>query len=118
MLLLTFSAVNSVLLLTNYTCMQLYERREKFAKGQEVRVIQSLNEKFMSDEETDMDDPDSFVKYFLKWRSTECNQLFKKLDQRYMDTRERKVNSKPLKKRKIGSFSDRGPPKNAPTHSK
>ena len=38
--------------------MQLYERRCMQARGKEVEIMQQLNEKTMTDEETDCDDID------------------------------------------------------------
>ena len=69
--------------------------------------MKPLNEKFMSDEETDVEDSNSFVKRSLKNRSPKLNKLMRKLDQRYMDSREKKKKSKPLKIRKIGPPSTR-----------
>ena len=43
-------------LLLSLVFKQLYERRKKCATGQEVSVIQSLSEKYMTEEETDSDD--------------------------------------------------------------
>ena len=37
--------------------------------------MQALNEKYMSDEETDVEDQQSFVKRSLKWRSEKLNEL-------------------------------------------
>ena len=71
-----------------------------------------MNEKYMTDEETDSED-DVLVKRSLKWRSSKCNQFFKKLDERYLQSREKKGNSKPLKSRKIGPDSDRPAPLDA-----
>jgi len=42
--------------------LQLFERRTKYAAGREVPVMQALNEKFMSDEETDSEDSNSLRK--------------------------------------------------------
>ena len=77
--------------------------------------MQALGEKFiMSDEETDIEDKQSFVKRSLKWRSEKLNDLLKKLDDRYARSREKKDNVRPMKTRKVGNPSDRSPPANAP----
>ena len=69
----------------------------------------------MTDEETDSEDEGTFIKRTLTWRSVKCDQLIKKLDERYyMQQREKKRNTKPLKPRKAGSNSERPPPRNAP----
>ena len=49
----------------------------KYAKGDEIKVIQSLNEKFMSDEETDTEDSKSFIKRSPSWRCEKLNALIK-----------------------------------------
>ena len=76
--------------------------------------MQALSEKFMSDEETDEEDCNSFVKRALTWRSEKLNELIKKLDHRYMSSREKKDRSKPLKVRKLSLPSERLPPLCAP----
>ena len=100
-------------LLLSFFFKQLYERRKKYTTGQEVSVMQSLSEKYMTDEETDSDDDTTLVKRSLPWRSTKCEQFLKTLDDRYVESREKKNNSKPLKPRKIGPNSERSVPKNA-----
>ncbi|MCG8624944.1 MAG: hypothetical protein MJE68_23460 [Proteobacteria bacterium] len=67
----------------------------------------------MTDEETDSDDDTTLVKRSLPWRSTKCDRFLKTLDDRYVESREKKSNSKPLKPRKIGPNSERSVPKNA-----
>ena len=69
--------------------------------------MQSLSEKYMTDEETDSDDDTT-----LPWRSTKCERFLKTLDDRYVESREKKNNSKPLKPRKVGPNSERSPPQN------
>ena len=76
--------------------------------------MQALSEKFMSDEETYEEDCNPFVKRTLTWRSENLNELIKKLDHRYMSSREKKDRSKPLKVRKLGLPSERLPPLCAP----
>ena len=93
---------------------QLFERRKKCAIRREIPIMQALNEKFMSDEESDAEDKSAFVRRSLKWRSEKLNELLKKLDERYLKSREKKDNSRPMKNRKLGSPSDRSPPANAP----
>lgn len=100
-------------LLLSLIFKQLYERRKKCATGQEITVMQSLSEKYMTDEETDSDDDTTLVKRSLPWRSTKCDRFLKTLDDRYVESREKKSNSKPLKPRKIGPNSERSVPKNA-----
>ena len=94
--------------------MQLYERRTKHAIGREIAVIKGLNEKFMSDEETDSEDSETFIKRTPKWRSNKLNKLIEKLDERYVRSREKIYNSKPSKARKIGLPSERPVPVSAP----
>lgn len=72
----------------------------KCAIGREVPVMQALNEKYMSDEETDTEDNNALLKRSPTWRSEKLNKLIQKLDQRYMDKRRKKENSKPMKIRK------------------
>jgi hypothetical protein len=76
--------------------------------------MQVLNEKFMSDEETDTEDRSTLVKRTPKWRSEKLNELLCKLDDRYIKSREKKDSIRPMKPRKTGSPSDRSPPKSAP----
>ena len=84
----------------------------KYAKGDEIKVIQSLNEKFMSDEETDTEDSKSFIKRSPSWRCEKLNVLIKKLDKRHL---KKKNNSKPSKERRVGPESGRPAPSNAPS---
>lgn len=86
---------------------QLYDRRKKHAIGQEVSVMQSRGEEYMTDEETDSDDDTTLVKHSLPWRSTKCERFLKTLDDRYMESREKRNNSKPLTPRKVGPDSER-----------
>ena len=50
----------------------------------------------MSDEETDLEDSETFIKCIPKWRSNKLNKLIEKLDERYVRLRE-KDNCKPCK---------------------
>ena len=84
----------------------------KYAKGDEIKVIQSLNEKLMSDEETDTEDSKSFIKRSPLWRCEKLNALIKKLDKRHL---KKKNNSKPSKERRVGPESGRPAPSNAPS---
>ena len=77
-------------------------------------MVQKLNEKYMSDEETDVEDNSLLLKHSPTWRSERLNTLIQKLDFRYMEARKKKENSKPLKARKDGSPSKRGKPPNPP----
>ena len=38
-------------------------------------MVQALNKKFMSDEETDSEDGNTFLKRFPTWRSDKLNKL-------------------------------------------
>ena len=84
----------------------------KYAARNEIKVMQSLNEKFMSDEETDPEDGTSFIKRSPSWRCEKLNSLIKKLDKRHLKKRN---NSKPSKERRVGPESGRPPPSNAPS---
>ena len=68
----------------------------------------------MSDEETDSEDGNSFLKCSPTWRSDKLNRLIQKLDKRYFDSRKKTDNSKPLKSRKNGAPSKRLQPACAP----
>lgn len=76
--------------------------------------MQSLGEKYMSDEESDTEDPQALIKRSPTWRSEKLGLLLQKLDERYARSREKKDNSKPLKVRKVGPSSQRSSPANAP----
>lgn len=90
--------------------IQLYERRISQAKGKEVHVMRQINEKLMSDEETDCEEPNSFTKRSPPWRSDKLNNLFRTLDGRY------ELKQPTLKKnRKVGPFTDRLRPQGVPT---
>ena len=43
-------------------CFLLFERRVKYVMRIEIKVMQSLNKKFMSDEDTDPEDDTTFKK--------------------------------------------------------
>ena len=72
-----------------------------------------LNSTCMSDEETDTED-EGFVVHKPEWRSKLVNRLVTKLDERYNSTRAKKSTSKPRSARRLGSLSQRQPPKNVP----
>ena len=63
-----------------------------YSSGKELNVIQSISEKYMTDEETDSEDND-----VNKWRSAKCNQFLKKPDECYMLSGEKRSNSKTSK---------------------
>ena len=67
----------------------------------------------MTDEETDDDDNGVLIKRSPKWRHEKLTQLLSKLDKKYVkgSTSEK---SRPLKPRKLGPYSERKPPANAP----
>ena len=69
--------------------------------------MNALNEKFMSDEETDSEDSNMLVRRTVTWRSEKLNLLIKKLDERHLQLRQKQENSKPMKSRKTGTPSDR-----------
>ena len=77
------------------------------ARGKEVEIMQQLNEKAMTDEETDCDDT-VLVKRTPPWRNT---KLMKTLDSR----KDSKSDTIPKKERRTGRPSERSPPKNLPT---
>lgn len=86
----------------------------KFAVHHQMTVMQKLNEKFMSDEETDNEDGSVLIRRSLPWRSQALNKLIMKLDKAYL---KKKDHSKPSKKRVDGSYSNRAQPANAPAWS-
>ena len=80
------------------------------AKGKEVEVMQQLNEKVMSDEETDYDEPSILVKRTPPWRSEKLTSLIRALDNR----KDAKSEAVPKKERKTGPPSLRKQPTNLP----
>ena len=110
-----FDVVIPSMLFSLFVNMQLYERRLKQARGREIPVMKALNEKFMSDEETDVEDVETFIKCSPEWRDEKLNKLIKKLDERYILSKEKKGTSKPTKARKTGPPSNRPIPVSAPT---
>lgn len=84
----------------------------KFAVHRQMAVMQKLNEKFMSDEETDSEDGSALIRRSLPWRSQALNKLILKLDQAYL---KKKDHSKPSKKRVEGGYSNRTQPVNSPS---
>lgn len=75
--------------------------------------MKQLNEKLMTDEETDTEEPNCFIRRSLPWRSEKLNRLFKTLDERH----DSKHDSSVRRNRKIGSPSERGYPKGLPAWS-
>ena len=63
---------------------QLYQRRCMQARGKEVEIMQQLNEKAMTDKETDCDDTDLnvLVKRTPPWHNNKLTKLMKSLDSR------------------------------------
>jgi hypothetical protein len=55
--------------------MQLFERRKKCTKGREEPIMSALNEKFMSDEETDFEDGSMLVRRTVTWRSEKLSWM-------------------------------------------
>ena len=56
----------------------------KYAIRRQMTIMQKLNEKYMSEEETDHEDGSVLVKRSLPWRSQALNKLITKLDQEYL----------------------------------
>ena len=83
--------------------------RIKYAIGDEIKVLEKLSEKYMSDEETDVEDDKILIHWTLPWRSPKLNKLIEKLDRRY---RRKKDDLRPLKPRKDGEPSNRPLPNN------
>lgn len=83
-----------------------------YASKRKVEIMQQLNEKAMTDEETDCDDIDSnrLVKRTPPWRSNKLTKLIKTLDSR----KDMKSDTMPKKDRKTGCPSERNPPKDLP----
>lgn len=76
--------------------------------------MKRLNDKFMTDEETDNDSENGFlIRRSPKWRHDRLTQLFSKLDKKYKRF-SKSDKSRPLKPRKPGHFTERKPPINAP----
>lgn len=90
--------------------LQLFERRCMQAKGKEVDIMQQLNEKVMSDEETDCDEPSILVKRTPPWRSEKLTNLIRALDNRKDD----KSEAVPKKEGKTGPPSLRKQPTSLP----
>jgi hypothetical protein len=90
--------------------IQLYERRTSQTKGKQRELLSKLSEKAMSDEETDPDEPGSFIRRPPPWRSDRLNVLFTALDERY----EAKHDSSARRKRKIGPCTERIQPRGLP----
>lgn len=84
----------------------------KVAVCRQMAVMQKLNEKYMSDEETDNEDSSVLIRRSLPWRSQPLNKLIMRLDQEYLKKKDR---LKPSKKRIDGTYSNRTPPVNAPS---
>lgn len=74
--------------------------------------MQQINEKVMTDEETDCDDKCSKVLLtrMPPWHSKRLTKLMRTLDSR----KHAKADAAPKKERKMGSFSDRSPPSDIP----
>ena len=76
--------------------------------------MKRLNDKFMTDEETDDESENGFlIRRSPKWRHDRLTQLFSKLDKKYRKF-SKSDKSRPLKPRKPGPFTERKPPTNAP----
>ena len=77
------------------------------ARGKEVEIMQRLNEKAMTDEETDCDDT-MLVKRTPPWRNKKLTKLMKTLDSR----KDSKSDTIPKKERRTGRPSERTHQKN------
>ena len=80
------------LLLLSFSLNSYMKGEKKHAlTGQEVSVMQALNEKYMTDEETNSDDEDrtTLVKHSLPWRSAKCDRFLRTLDDRHAESREK-----------------------------
>ena len=77
-----------------------------------MEIMQQLNEKAMTDEETDCDDTDLnvLVKRTPPWRNNKLTKLMKRLDSRKYF----KSDTVPKKERRTGHPSERSPPKDLP----
>lgn len=74
--------------------------------------MKTLNDKYMTDEETD-DENGFLITRSPRWRNDRLSQLFYKLDKKYKKY-SKSEKSRPLKPRKPGPFTQRKPPTNAP----
>lgn len=90
--------------------VQLYERRMSQAKGKQHQLLCKLNEKAMSDEESDPDEQNSLIRRPPPWRNEKLNALFASLDQQY----EAKHSPSTKRKRKIGPPTERIQPRGLP----
>ena len=82
------------------------------ARGKEVEIMQQLNEKAMTDEETDCDDTDLnvLVKRTPPCRNNKPSKLMKRLDSR----KDFKSDTVPKKEHRTGHPSERSLPKGLP----
>ena len=72
----------------------------KYAVRQEITVMQKLNEKYMSDEETDDEDRNTLIRRSPGWRSAALNKLIAKLDCKYL--KKKKIAQNQLRKGLMG----------------
>ena len=73
-----------------------------------------MHERMMTDEETDTEEPNTFISRKPPWRSEKLNILFRALDERYHSSHNGK---EPRRNRKVGPPSDRSPPTGVPSWS-
>ena len=71
-----------------------------------------MHERMMTDEETDTEEPNTFISRKPPWRSEKLNILFRALDERYHSSHNGK---EPRRNRKVGPPSDRSPPTGVPS---
>ena len=95
----------------SFVFLQTYDERKKLCETpEERRLFQTLDQRFMSDLESDGED---LLSRSLTWRSRECEDLLHVLKERQEDPLFRRSSSHPRKTRREGEPSDR----QAPTQS-
>ena len=84
----------------------------KHASTKQGLLLGKLNEKYMTDEETDTEN-DGFIKRTPKWRNSHLSKLLMKLDEKCSKS-SKMDKTRPMKPCRQGPYSDRMPPLNAP----
>lgn len=84
----------------------------KHSSSKQGLLLNKLSEKYMTDEETDIEN-DGFIQRTPKWRNSHLSKLFMKLDDKYSKS-SKTDKARPMKPRRQGPYSDRMPPLNAP----
>ena len=86
----------------------------KYASHKQGLLLDKLSDKYMTDEETDVENSGSgFIQRTPKWRSDKLSRLLSKLDEKYYKS-SKTEKARPAKPRRPGPYSDRMPPVNAP----